>query len=103
DVEVIVSYRNWYGHVDVRINDRVYGSGRYEVPGRELRSGGLRGTNVLRVTDAARHAESLENCECGATGYVLDVNATQEALIQSYFVKQIANATPVPVRPNSFI
>jgi RHS repeat-associated protein len=103
DVEVIVSYRNWYGHVDVRINNRVYGSGRYDVPGRNLRSGGLAGTNVMRVTDAGRHAESLEDCGCGATGYVLDVTPQQESLIQAYFDKQIANASPVPARPNSFI
>lgn len=81
----------------------MYGSGRYEVPGRELRSRGLTGTNVLRVTGANRHAESLEDCGCRATGYVLDVNPQQEALIQSYFARQDSYATPVPARPGSFV
>lgn len=88
DVEVIVSYRQWYGHVDVRINNRVYGNGRYDVPGRELTSGGLRGTNVLRVADAARHRQSLESCGCEATGYTLDVTPEQEAQIRRYFENQ---------------
>ena len=100
---MIVSYRQWYGHVDVRINNRVYGSGRYDVPGRELSSFGLRGTNVLRVTDASRHRQSLEACGCEATGYTLNVSPEQEAQISRYFENQIANASPVAARPNNYI
>lgn len=103
DLEVIVSYRQFYGHVDIRIDNRVYGSGRFDVPGRELRSGGLAGTNVLRVTDAAAHKQSLAACGCEATGYVLDVTPQQEAEVLRFFRNQMAASSPVPARPNNFI
>ena len=103
DVEVIVSERAWYGHVDVRIDNTVYGNGRYNFPGRELRSGGLKGPNVLKKTDAGSHRKSLEDCECNATGYVLDVSAEQQAAILQYFTNQIAQSSPTPGRSNSFL
>jgi RHS repeat-associated protein len=103
DLEVIVSYRQWYGHVDIRIDNRVYGNGRFDVPGRELRSGDLAGTNVLRVTDVASHKQSLAACGCEATGYVLDVTPEQEADVLRFFRNQMAASSPVPTRPNNFV
>ena len=104
EVEVLVGGVNWYDHAATRIDNTVYSTGRYRVPGRDTGSFGLTGPNVLTVQNANNYHETSDRCNtCNTTGFKLDVTAEEEAKIKKYYQDLIKKSKKHPTRPNWYV
>ncbi|WP_196141198.1 LamG-like jellyroll fold domain-containing protein, partial [Aliikangiella sp. G2MR2-5] len=104
EVEVLVGGANWYDHVALRINNRVYSNGRYRVPGRDPYFFEMAGPNVLTVKSANSYYETSDSCgTCETKGYKLDVTPQEEAKMIQYYQGLINSSQPHPTRKNWYV
>jgi len=85
----------------MRIDNKVYSTGRYKFPGRVLGSYGLTGPNVLVVDNASSYYEISNLCKtCNTVGFVLNLTPKEEADLKQYYRAMIANSKRDPARSN---
>jgi RHS repeat-associated protein len=96
EAEILFGGYHWYGHVALRINQKVYSNGRYNFPGqeRELSSGGLIGPNVLKVTSVNAYLSDSAK-KILPLGYTLNLTKEQEEAIGAYYKEVIKTAKPL--------
>ena len=92
ETEVILSYKNWHGHSALRINNRVYSTGRYNPDA--THSSGMKGDNIMYVIDHNQYVNRYKEQGIEAYGYKIDVTNSQEKQIQAYYDQLISESEP---------
>jgi RHS repeat-associated protein len=88
--EVIITRGTWYGHAALRINNKVYSTGRYDPS--SVYSYGLKGANILTIWDYADYIRYYQNSGRSSTGYVLDLTDAQEKGIRAFYERLLKNS-----------
>ena len=80
------SVTTFYGHAEIRIDDKIYGFGAYD--GDANLFNGFSGAGVLQIADAEERLDEYENLRV-ALVFTLDSDGTQEKQLKEYYEQLI--------------
>jgi RHS repeat-associated protein len=93
-VSIIITAGTWYGHTAIQVGNTVYSNGRYDPT--SLSSYGMSGNNIMTTWSYNNYIQHYQSQGRSSTVYVLNLSASQQALLQAYFQNLMNNGTPSP-------